>query len=150
MEKMNEHDRTRTYNVSDIQNILGISRTMAYRLVNSNPFRVVRVGNRILISKKSFDEWLDKGDIQELSDMKESDSNKIPGDKFSEDRVCDNDVMMQTVQKKTCENQPNNDISTHKETASADMVMLLKLMQDPNTAKMLKGLAGLAKTTKEM
>ena len=49
----------RVYTVNEIQDILGIGRTSAYNLVNQNLFHVVRVGGSILISKKSFDEWLD-------------------------------------------------------------------------------------------
>lgn len=49
----------RTYTVDEIQDILGISKTSAYRLVKQNLFHVVRIGGAIRISKKSFDEWLD-------------------------------------------------------------------------------------------
>ena len=50
----------RTFTVDEIQDILGISRTTAYNLVKSKEFHSVRVGGHIRISKKSFDEWLDK------------------------------------------------------------------------------------------
>lgn len=50
----------RTYTVEEIQDILGISRTTAYNLVKTKEFHSVRVGGHIRISKKSFDEWLDK------------------------------------------------------------------------------------------
>lgn len=50
----------RTYTVDEIQDILGISRTTAYNLVKTKEFHSVRVGGHIRISKKSFDEWLDK------------------------------------------------------------------------------------------
>ncbi len=50
----------RTYTVSEIQDILGISHTAAYSFVKQGLFRTVRIGNSIRISKKSFDEWLDK------------------------------------------------------------------------------------------
>nr|WP_312279743.1 helix-turn-helix domain-containing protein [Oscillibacter sp.] len=54
----------RTLRVEDIQNILGIGRSQAYSMVNhaadhGEPFRVIRVGSALLISKKSFDEYLD-------------------------------------------------------------------------------------------
>lgn len=48
-----------TYDVADIQEILNIGKRQAYELVNSKQFRVVRVGKRIKISKKSFVNWLD-------------------------------------------------------------------------------------------
>lgn len=54
------NDRSRTYLVEDIQKILGISRTSAYQLVKEGQFQVVRIGKAIRISKKSFDDWLDK------------------------------------------------------------------------------------------
>lgn len=50
----------RVYTVDEIQDILGIGRTSAYNLVNQKLFHVVRIGGSIRISKKSFDEWLDK------------------------------------------------------------------------------------------
>lgn len=50
----------RTYTVEEIQHILGVSQPTAYSLVRKNLFRTVRVGRSIRISKKSFDEWLDK------------------------------------------------------------------------------------------
>lgn len=53
----------RTYTVNEIQDILGISRPTAYALVKRNLFRSIRIGGQIRISKRSFDEWLDTGDI---------------------------------------------------------------------------------------
>lgn len=50
----------RTYKVEDIAEILAISMTSAYSLVKRGHFKVVRIGNAIRISKKSFDEWLDE------------------------------------------------------------------------------------------
>lgn len=49
----------RTYTVEEIAEILGIGRTSAYSLVKEGHFKVVRIGNAIRISRKSFDEWLD-------------------------------------------------------------------------------------------
>ena len=51
--------RSATYTVDEIQDILGISRTSAYNLVNSNAFRIVRIGGHIRIPCKAFDAWLD-------------------------------------------------------------------------------------------
>lgn len=50
----------RTYTVEEIQDILDISRPTAYNLVKKGEFHSVRVGGHIRISKKSFDEWLDR------------------------------------------------------------------------------------------
>lgn len=54
----------RTLRVEDCAAVLGIGRSAAYTLVRSaesnggTPFRVMRVGTSLLISKKSFDEYL--------------------------------------------------------------------------------------------
>ncbi len=53
----------RTYIVEDIAKMLNIGRTSAYNLTKEGHFKIVRIGNTIRISKKSFDEWLDKLDI---------------------------------------------------------------------------------------
>ena len=53
----------RTYTVEDIAKMLNIGRTSAYYLTKEGHFKIVRIGNTIRISKKSFDEWLDKLDI---------------------------------------------------------------------------------------
>lgn len=144
MEKVREHDATRTYNVCDIQNILGISRTMAYKLVNSRQFRIVRVGNRILISKKSFDEWLDQGDVMIHSDVDAGSSDDNAAEEETKDKYPEDKVIPQTVLKEAPDSQNHNNSSDRDTDTSADMMMLLKLMQDPDAARMLKGLAGLA------
>ena len=43
--------------------ILGIGRTSAYLLVKEGHFKIVRIGNAIRISKRSFDEWLESLDL---------------------------------------------------------------------------------------
>ena len=53
----------RTYTVEDIAKMLNIGRTSAYNLTKEGHFKIVRIGNTIRISKKSFDEWLDKLEI---------------------------------------------------------------------------------------
>ncbi len=53
----------RTYTVEEIAQILGIGRTSAYPLVKEGHFKIVRIGNAIRISKRSFDEWLDSLDL---------------------------------------------------------------------------------------
>lgn len=50
----------RIYTVDEIQDILGIGRNSAYGLVKSGVFHSVRIGGNIRISKKSFDDWLDR------------------------------------------------------------------------------------------
>lgn len=50
----------RTYKVEEIAAMLSIGRSSAYNLVKEGHFNTVRIGNDIRISKRSFDEWLDK------------------------------------------------------------------------------------------
>ena len=58
-----ESPERRTYTVEDIAHILGIGRTSAYLLVKEGHFKIVRIGNAIRISKRSFDEWLESLEI---------------------------------------------------------------------------------------
>lgn len=58
-----ETPERRTYTVEDIAQILGIGRTSAYILVKEGHFKIVRIGNAIRVSKRSFDEWLDSLDL---------------------------------------------------------------------------------------
>ena len=52
---------SRCYTVQDLQTILGISRKTVYDLLHRKEFRWIQIGNgRYRISKKSFDEWLDR------------------------------------------------------------------------------------------
>ena len=56
-----EYDKAkRCYTVKELQEILGISRPTVYELLKRNEFRWIQVGTKYRISKKSFDEWLDK------------------------------------------------------------------------------------------
>ena len=48
-----------TYTVEQIAAMLNIGRTTAYQLVKQKEFRIVRIGNVIRVSRKSFDEWLE-------------------------------------------------------------------------------------------
>ena len=51
----------RCYTVNDLQTILGVSRGTVYQLMKRKEFRWFQIGNgRYRISRKSFDEWLDK------------------------------------------------------------------------------------------
>lgn len=53
----------RTYTVENVADILSIGRSSAYNLVKEGHFKTVRIGTTIRVSKKSFDEWLDKQNI---------------------------------------------------------------------------------------
>lgn len=51
-------EKKKVYSVLEIQEMLGISRTASYELIKRHNFRSVRAGARILVCKKSFDQWL--------------------------------------------------------------------------------------------
>ena len=53
----------RCYTVKELQEILACSRPSVYELLKRNVFRSFIVGGKYIISKSSFDEWLD-GDSQ--------------------------------------------------------------------------------------
>jgi len=46
--------------VSEMQNRLGVSRPMAYQLVNQENFPAIRIGRKILIPVKQLDRWIDE------------------------------------------------------------------------------------------
>ena len=48
-----------TLSVSDVANVLGISRVGAYNLCHSKGFPSMRIGKRILIPKDRFIQWLE-------------------------------------------------------------------------------------------
>lgn len=65
-EMIMEMKEKRVYTVDEVKEILGISRPAVYNLIKSNEFRTVQLnGGKYRISKRSFDNWLDKGDVQE-------------------------------------------------------------------------------------
>ena len=49
----------RCYTVKELQAILGVSRPGVYELLKKDVFRSFIVGGKHIISKSSFDEWLD-------------------------------------------------------------------------------------------
>ena len=58
--KTNKGAERLVYTCEEIQKILKISRTTAYRLIRTQVFHTVRIGGQYRISKKSFDNWLEK------------------------------------------------------------------------------------------
>ena len=59
---MVERSEKRIYTVEEIKEILGVSRPTVYRLLEKKEFRWVRLdGGKYRISRRSFDDWLDKG-----------------------------------------------------------------------------------------
>ena len=55
----------RVYTVDEIMDILSIGRNAAYILVKSGEFHTVKIGGQYRVSKKSFDAWLDKSQVDE-------------------------------------------------------------------------------------
>lgn len=49
----------RSYSVAEIAEILGVSKRSVYNLCSAGVIKSVRVGTKLRISKKAFDEWLD-------------------------------------------------------------------------------------------
>ena len=54
----------RCYTVQNLQDILGVSRGSVYRLLKRNEFRWIRISTGYRIPRKSFDEWLESGNIE--------------------------------------------------------------------------------------
>jgi len=53
------YEDKKTYTVTEIQDILGISQSTAYLLIKRGEFHSVKIGRHIRVSKTSFDAWLD-------------------------------------------------------------------------------------------
>ena len=49
----------RTYSVTEVAQILGVSKKSVYNLCAKDAFKTVRIGSALRISKISFDMWLD-------------------------------------------------------------------------------------------
>lgn len=54
-----EKYESEVYTVSDVQDILNISKTLAYEIVKQNLFPVIKIRTSIRIPKKGFHEWID-------------------------------------------------------------------------------------------
>lgn len=50
----------RVYTVKEVQDILAISRPAVYALLKKGEFKYIVAAGRYLISKQSFDEWLNE------------------------------------------------------------------------------------------
>jgi predicted DNA-binding transcriptional regulator AlpA len=61
MKNLNEYPEV--LNVYEIQEILGIGRRQAYELIASEQFHTVKIGKRIKVLKKVFEEWLYGGSL---------------------------------------------------------------------------------------
>ena len=71
----------RCYSVKELQQILGLSRSAVYALLKKNEFRYLQIGSRYVISKISFDKWLDgefaAEDDEEYGEFEEQSSQKV-------------------------------------------------------------------------
>jgi len=52
-----EDNRPSCYTVKDIQQILNVSRPVVYELLKKGHFRVLKIGEKYLVPKRSFDDW---------------------------------------------------------------------------------------------
>lgn len=64
----NKTPQNRTYTVDDIATILGIGKSSAYKLAKSGAFKIIRIGNMIRISRKSFEDWLGMEEAEEVEE----------------------------------------------------------------------------------
>ena len=60
----------RCYTVKELQKMLECSRASIYELLKRNCFRSYIVGGKHIISKSSFDEWLDGDSYKEKESQK--------------------------------------------------------------------------------
>ena len=66
----------RCYTAQEIQEILNISRPSVYNLIKKGEFHSVFVGGKHLISKKSFDAWLNGYEVDYEGDVSAGDNEK--------------------------------------------------------------------------
>ena len=52
----------RVYTAKEVQEMLGISRAATYSLIHSGEFKFIVAGGRYLVSKESFDNWLNNSE----------------------------------------------------------------------------------------
>jgi len=50
--------KKKVYTVEEVREILGIGKNKAYELCNNQTFPVLRIGSRILIPIRTFEDWL--------------------------------------------------------------------------------------------
>ena len=61
-------EEKRCYTVTDIREILGVSRPTVYELLKRKEVRWILSAGKYRIPKKSFDEWLESGSIEDFKD----------------------------------------------------------------------------------
>lgn len=70
MERTDIENLPDSLEVKDIQMILNCGRRQAYELVDSGKFHIVRVGNKIKVSKRLFFEWYEGKEFGEFLEAK--------------------------------------------------------------------------------
>lgn len=55
--------KKKVYTVEEVREILGIGKNKAYELCNNQTFPVLRIGSRILIPIRTFEDWLYSGAV---------------------------------------------------------------------------------------
>ena len=55
--------KKKVYTVEEVRKILGIGKNKAYELCNNQTFSVLRIGSRILIPIRTFEDWLYSGAV---------------------------------------------------------------------------------------
>jgi len=48
------------YDAKQISKLLGIGMNTTYQLMNSKSFPTIRIGKKMFVSKKAFEQWLEK------------------------------------------------------------------------------------------
>ena len=65
------NNEKRCYTVKELQEMLGVSRPSVYDLLKRNEFRNYMIGGKHVISKRSFDKWLDGEEAEHMDDEEE-------------------------------------------------------------------------------
>lgn len=55
----------------DIADYLGISRSGAYNLLHAVDFPSFRIGGRVLVTQKAFEQWLEKQEARDAQEKKQ-------------------------------------------------------------------------------
>ena len=54
----------RCYTVQELQEILGVSRSMINKWVDKGKFTVIKVGGRVRIRRDEFEDWMEQRDLE--------------------------------------------------------------------------------------
>ena len=59
-----EMPEKRCYTVQELQEILGVSRSMINKWVDKGKFTVIKVGGRVRIRRDEFEDWMEQRDLE--------------------------------------------------------------------------------------